>query len=150
MQQSPPRMVLLRMVLLMGENRLIIKSLVIQIPCLCSCTRPFSERYGTVARWLSIVPQQLEPFSELWIPNGLLTFAPTRIENYLPCMIPRCKALVYHLQDLIERVHRKKMDPVQCKGKNYLKEILAEHSCLGSAWYDVQRKMKSAYTADTA
>ncbi|KAI4204496.1 MAG: hypothetical protein LQ350_001046 [Teloschistes chrysophthalmus] len=103
-----------KIVSLLEKNRQILKSAVIQVPCLCSLrtgSLRINERevkYDTEGSWLSIVPPQLESFSQLRIPDGLLTFAPTKREGFPPCLRPRCKALVSHLKDLTEKVQSQK------------------------------------------
>ncbi|KAL9578199.1 MAG: hypothetical protein Q9212_005868 [Teloschistes hypoglaucus] len=112
---------------LLMKSRDILKSVVIQVPCLCSLrTNQTEARYDTEGSWSSIVPPQLEPLSQLQIPAGLLTFAPTRMETFPPCPRPRCKALVGHLKDLTEKVQKKEFQSKKMdlqRSERHLKEI---------------------------
>ncbi|KAL8661315.1 MAG: hypothetical protein Q9202_005680 [Teloschistes flavicans] len=93
---------------LLHKNRDTIKSIIIKIPCLCCDWGPRSgANYKTPEKWSSIVLPQLQPLSQLRIPKAELTFAPIRMETFHPCILPRCKALLNHLEELARKMQGK-------------------------------------------
>ncbi|KAL8719584.1 MAG: hypothetical protein Q9181_008045 [Wetmoreana brouardii] len=111
---------------LLAKSGQAIKSLVVQIPCLCSRAEWVRNKTFTLDSWAATILPPLLRLSPLRI-GGTVAFVPTRQEPFPACPLRRCKALIDHLEDLSDTIEGKTAaangDPQAQRGQRKLDPI---------------------------